>query len=76
MKINIIGAGLAGCECANYLANKGYEVNLYEKRPKYTSPAHHTDLFGELVCSNSLKFLGAIIVKLGTSLKNDISNSP
>ena len=55
MKINIIGAGLAGCECANYLANKGYEVNLYEKRPKYTSPAHHTDLFGELVCSNSLK---------------------
>ena len=55
MKINIIGAGLAGCECANYLANKGYEVNLYEKRPKYTSHAHHTDLFGELVCSNSLK---------------------
>ena len=55
MKINIIGAGLAGCECANYLANKGYEVNLYEKIPKYTSPAHHTDLFGELVCSNSLK---------------------
>lgn len=55
MKINIIGAGLAGCECANYLANKGYEVYLYEKRPKYTSPAHHTDLFGELVCSNSLK---------------------
>ncbi len=55
MKINIIGAGLAGSECANYLANKGYEVNLYEKRPLKSSPAHHTDLFGELVCSNSLK---------------------
>lgn len=53
--INIIGAGLAGCEAANYLANKGYEVHLYEKRPLVKSPAHHTDLFAELVCSNSLK---------------------
>lgn len=55
MRINVIGAGLAGSEAANYLANKGYEVYLYEKRPKASSPAHHTDLFGELVCSNSLK---------------------
>ncbi|MBQ9266637.1 MAG: methylenetetrahydrofolate--tRNA-(uracil(54)-C(5))-methyltransferase (FADH(2)-oxidizing) TrmFO [Bacilli bacterium] len=54
-KINIIGAGLAGSEAANFLANKGYEVHLYEKRPVAKSPAHHTDLFGELVCSNSLK---------------------
>ena len=55
VKINIIGAGLAGSEAANFLANKGYEVHLYEKRPVAKSPAHHTDLFGELVCSNSLK---------------------
>lgn len=54
-KINIIGAGLAGSEAANFLANHGFVVNLYEKRPKVSSPAHHTDLFGELVCSNSLK---------------------
>ena len=53
--IKIIGAGLAGCEAANYLANKGYKVKLFEKRPKVNSPAHHSDLFGELVCSNSLK---------------------
>lgn len=55
MKINIIGAGLAGCEAANFLANHGFKVNLYEKRPRVKSEAHHTDLFGELVCSNSLK---------------------
>lgn len=55
LEINIIGAGLAGCEAANFLASKGIKVNLYEKRPKEKSPAHHTDLFGELVCSNSLK---------------------
>lgn len=54
-RINIIGAGLAGCEAANFLANKGYKVHLYEKRPIAKSPAHHTDLFAELVCSNSLK---------------------
>ena len=54
-KIKIIGAGLAGVEAANYLANRGYFVELYEKRPKVSSPAHHSDLFGELVCSNSLK---------------------
>ena len=53
--IKIIGAGLAGCEAANYLANKGYKVKLFEKRPKVNSPAHHSDLFGELVCSNSIK---------------------
>lgn len=54
-KIKIIGAGLAGVEAANYLANRGYFVELYEKRPIVSSPAHHSDLFGELVCSNSLK---------------------
>lgn len=55
LEINIIGAGLAGSECANFLANHGIKVNLYEKRPLVKSEAHHTDLFSELVCSNSLK---------------------
>jgi methylenetetrahydrofolate--tRNA-(uracil-5-)-methyltransferase len=54
-KVNIIGAGLAGSEASYFLASKGIEVHLYEKRPKFPSEAHHTDLFGELVCSNSLK---------------------
>jgi methylenetetrahydrofolate--tRNA-(uracil-5-)-methyltransferase len=53
--INVIGGGLAGCEACNYLLNHGFHVNLYEKRPKYSSPAHHTGLLAELVCSNSLK---------------------
>lgn len=53
--INIIGAGLAGVEAAYYLANKGYQVRLYEMRPKKMTPAHNTDKFAELVCSNSLK---------------------
>ena len=55
LKVNVIGAGLAGCEASNFLANHGIHVDLYEKRPKSKSEAHHTDLFGELVCSNSLK---------------------
>jgi methylenetetrahydrofolate--tRNA-(uracil-5-)-methyltransferase len=55
IKINVIGAGLAGSECAYYLARKGYKVDLYEQRPVKKSPAHETGLFGELVCSNSLK---------------------
>ena len=54
-QINIIGAGLAGSEAAYYLANKGYKVDLYEQRPVNTTGAHHTEFFGELVCSNSLK---------------------
>ena len=53
--INIIGAGLAGSEAANFLANRGIKVNLYERRPEFNDGAHHSDLFGELVCSNSLK---------------------
>lgn len=54
-KIHVIGAGLAGSEAAYFLANLGYEVKLYEMRPKIMTPAHHTPYFGELVCSNSLK---------------------
>lgn len=53
--VNIIGAGLAGCEAAWSLAERGIRVKLYEMKPHKSSPAHHTDLLCELVCSNSLK---------------------
>ena len=55
MYINVIGAGLAGCEVAMQIADRGIEVHLYEMKPQKRTPAHKTDLFGELVCSNSLK---------------------
>ncbi len=55
MKVDIIGAGLAGSEAAWYLANKGVEVNLYEQRPVVSTQAHKTEKFAELVCSNSLR---------------------
>ncbi len=54
-KVNVIGAGLAGCEAAWALANRGVRVSLYEMKPQKRSPAHHSDMFCELVCSNSLK---------------------
>ena len=54
-KITVIGGGLAGSEACYYLLKRGYEVTLYEARPHYQDHAHETDLFGELVCSNSLK---------------------
>src|SRR5450432_1483652 len=54
-KIRIIGAGLAGCEAAWQCARRGVEVELYEMRPVKSTPAHQTDKFAELVCSNSLK---------------------
>ena len=55
MKVKVIGAGLAGCEAAYQLLKRGAEVELYEMRPKKMTPAHHTDGFAELVCSNSLR---------------------
>jgi len=55
MNINIIGAGLAGCEAAVFLADRDYTVNLYEMKPTKYSPAHTKPGFAELVCSNSLK---------------------
>lgn len=55
MKINVIGAGLAGCEAAYYLAERGVQVTLYDIKPKSFTPAHTDGNFGELVCSNSLK---------------------
>lgn len=55
MKFKVIGAGLAGVEAAWQIANAGYKVDLYEMKGIKRSPAHKTDLFAELVCSNSLK---------------------
>lgn len=55
MKFNVIGAGLAGTEAAWQIANAGEKVTLFEQKPLKRSPAHKTDDFAELVCSNSLK---------------------
>lgn len=53
--VNVVGAGLAGSEAAWQIANRGVKVNLFEMRPVKQTPAHHTDKFAELVCSNSLR---------------------
>lgn len=53
--INVIGAGLAGCEAAYQIAKRGINVKLYEMKPQKYSPAHHSENFAELVCSNSLR---------------------
>jgi len=55
LTVQVIGAGLAGCEAAWQLAERGIEVVLYEMKPKKFSPAHTSDMLAELVCSNSLK---------------------
>ncbi len=54
-QVQVIGAGLAGCEAAWQLAQRGIPVALWEMKPRKKTPAHHSDLFGELVCSNSLR---------------------
>ena len=53
--VKVIGAGLAGCEAAWQLAQRGIQVQLYEMKPNKMSPAHHSTDFAELVCSNSLR---------------------
>ena len=63
IKVNVIGAGLAGSEAAYQLAKRGYKVDLYEMRPKKMTPAHKTEGFAELICSNSLR---------GASLENAV----
>lgn len=55
VSINVIGAGLAGSEAAWQIAKRGVKVRLFEMRPVKQTPAHHTDKFAELVCSNSLR---------------------
>src|SRR6202158_4799847 len=54
-KVSIIGAGLAGSEAAWQCTRRGVAVELFEMRPVRATPAHQTDDFAELVCSNSLK---------------------
>src|SRR5947207_12807356 len=55
MKVRILGAGLAGSECAFSLARRGHSVELIEMRPVKMTPAHQTSNLGQLVCSNSLR---------------------
>ena len=52
--VTIVGAGLAGSEAAWQLAQRGFQVDLFEMRPEKQTEAHHTGDFAELVCSNSL----------------------
>lgn len=54
-KVTVIGAGLAGCEAAWQLAERGIPVELHEMKPDKMTPAHHSADFAELVCSNSLR---------------------
>jgi methylenetetrahydrofolate--tRNA-(uracil-5-)-methyltransferase len=57
-RVTVVGAGLAGSEAAWQIASQGVPVTLYEMRPVRRTPAHHTDRFAELVCSNSLRANG------------------
>lgn len=54
-KVTVLGAGLAGGECAWQLAKRGIEVRLFEMKPNKMTPAHSSEYFAELVCSNSLR---------------------
>ncbi|MDX1359656.1 MAG: FAD-dependent oxidoreductase, partial [Clostridia bacterium] len=53
--VNVIGAGLTGCEAAMQIASRGIPVRLFDMKPDKRSPAHSSGKFAELVCSNSLK---------------------
>ena len=55
MHVNVLGAGLAGCEAAWQIARRGVKVRLFEMKPQKKTPAHSSDNFCELICSNSLK---------------------
>ena len=57
-QVAVIGAGLAGCEAAWQLAERGIKVELYEMKPEKYTPAHKSPEFAELVCSNSLRASG------------------
>lgn len=60
IQISVVGAGLAGSECALQLAEKGFKVTLFEMRGVKSTPAHKTDQFAELVCSNSFGSLSEV----------------
>src|SRR5881396_4395 len=85
MNIKIIGAGLAGSECAYQLAQRGHTVHLFEMRPVKMTPAHQTSNLAELVCSNSFRssaptnavgllkqemaLLGSLIIRCGEAAR-------
>ncbi len=71
MPLRVIGAGLAGCEAAWQAAERGTDVELYEMRPLARGPAHKTDRFAELVCSNSLR--GAALENAVGLLKEELA---
>src|SRR5947209_7961975 len=71
MRIKIVGAGLAGSECAFQLAQRGHAVDLFEMRPVKMTPAHHTSNLAELVCSNS--FRSSSITNAVGLLKHEMS---
>ncbi len=70
MRVLIIGAGLAGCEAAFQLAERGFDVELVEQKPKARTPAQNTDKLCELVCSNSMR--GAALVNAVGLLKEEL----
>lgn len=69
-KVIVIGAGLAGAEAAWQIAQRGCNVELYEMRPRVNTPAHKTEYYAELVCSNSLR--GATIENAVGLLKEEM----
>ena len=70
MKVLVVGAGLAGCEAAFQLAERGIDVELVEQKPKARTPAQNTDKLCELVCSNSMR--GAALVNAVGLLKEEL----
>ena len=92
MKIKIIGAGLAGSECAFQLAQRGHAVHLFEMRPVKMTPAHQSSNLAELVCSNSFRssaavnavgllkqemaLLGSLVIRCGEAARVPAPNAP
>src|SRR5450755_1902842 len=71
--VTVVGAGLAGCEVAWQLAERGIDVRLVEQKPHARTPAQTTDAFCELVCSNSLR--GAALANAVGLLKEELRRS-